>query len=261
MRAGENLNSKPMASGRSSPEFVASGAREFRTTHWSVVLTAGDAASPQSAKALEKLCRAYLLPLYAYVRRSGRSPEDAQDLTQAFFERFLENKAVSLADRQRGRFRTFLLTSLQNFLSNEWRRSCAEKRGGGRPLLAWDELSPETNYQPETATELTPDKVFDQRWALTLFQQALARLREEFAAAGKGGQFECLKDYLSAEAGEGAYAEMAARLGMSRSAVAVAVHRLRQRYGQLVRDEIAHTVASPAEVEEELRYLIKLVSG
>ena len=250
-----------MASGRSSPEFVASGPREFRTTHWSVVLAAGDAASPQSAEALERLCRAYWLPLYAYVRRCGRDPEDAQDLTQAFFKHFLENNAVSRADRQRGRFRSFLLTSLQNFISNEWRRASAEKRGGGRALLSWDELSPETRYQPEAASELTPDKVFDQRWALTLFQQALVRLREESTAAGKGEQFERLKDFLSAEPGEGAYAEIAAHLGLSSSAVAVAVHRLRQRYGQLVRDEIAHTVASPAEVEEELQYLIKLMSG
>lgn len=250
-----------MASGRSSPESVPSGPREFRTTHWSVVLAAGDNASPQSAEALEKLCRIYWLPLYAYVRRSGRGPEEAEDMTQAFFEHFLESNAVSRADRQRGRFRTFLLTSLQNFLSKEWQRACAEKRGGGRALLAWDELSPETRYQPETASELTPDKVFDQRWALTLFQQALVRLREEYAAGGKREQFERLKDFLSAEVGEGVYANVAAQLGMGRSAVAVAVHRLRQRYGQLVRDEIAHTVASPAEVEEELQYLIKLVSA
>jgi len=250
-----------MASGRSSPESVAPGAREFSTTHWSVVLAAGDAASPQSAEALEKLCRAYWFPLYAYVRRSGHGPEDAQDLTQAFFKHFLENNAVSRADRQRGRFRSFLLTSLQNFISNEWKRARAQKRGGGRALLAWDELTPENRYKPETASEQTPDKLFDLRWALTLFQQALARLREEFAAAGKREHFERLKDYLSAEVGEGAYAEIAAHLGISRGAVAVAVHRLRQRYGQLVRDEVAHTVASPAEVEEELRYLIKLVSG
>jgi RNA polymerase sigma-70 factor (ECF subfamily) len=250
-----------MASGHSSPESVASGPREFRTTHWSIVLAAGDAASPQSAEALEKLCRAYWFPLYAYVRRSGHGPEDAQDLTQAFLARFLENNAVSRADRQRGRFRAYLLASLQNFINNEWRRACAEKRGGGRPLLAWDELSPETHYQPEAGFELTPDKVFDQRWALTLFEQALTRLRQEFAAAGKREHFERLKDYLSVDVAEGAYAEIAAHLGISRGAVTVAVHRLRQRYGQLVRDEVAHTVASPAEVEEELRYLIKLISG
>src|SRR5262245_6278923 len=134
-----------MAKDRSSPEFVATGgAREFRTTHWSVVLAAGDTASPQSAEALEKLCRTYWLPLYAYVRRSGRSPEEAEDMTQAFFEHFLQSKAVSRADPQRGRFRTFLLTSLQNFIANEWRRARAEKRGGGRALLAWDELAPES---------------------------------------------------------------------------------------------------------------------
>ena len=250
-----------MSSGRSSPEPAASGPREFRTTHWSVVLAAGDAASPQSAAALEKLCRAYWLPLYAYARRRGQEPEDAQDLTQAFFARFLENNAVSQANRRRGRFRTFLLTALQNFISNEWRKSAAQKRGGGRALLAWDELSPETCYQPEAVSELTPDKVFDQRWALTVFQQSLARLRKEYVVAGKGEQFERLKDFLSAEAGEGAYAQVATRLGMSRNAVAVAVRRLRQRYGQIVRDEIAHTVASPADVEEELQYLIKLMSG
>ena len=237
------------------------GGAVFATTHWSVILAAGDAASPKSAEALEKLCRTYWFPLYAYVRRAGRSPEDAQDLTQAFFEHFLENNVVRRADRQRGRFRSFLLTSMRNFLSHEWRRSRAEKRGGGQSLFAWDELCAESRYQPEPASELTPDEVFDQRWALTLFQQALVRLREELAAAGRKEQFERLKDFLSAEVGEGAYAELATRLGLSRNGVAVAVHRLRQRYGQIVRDEIAQTVASPAEVEDELRNLIKLMSG
>lgn len=233
----------------------------FTTTHWSVVLAAGDGASPRAAEALEKLCRTYWLPLYAYVRRKGHTCEDAQDMTQEFFARFLAKNSFGRARPERGRFRSFLLTSMQNFLAHEWQRARAEKRGGGRSLLRWDELAPENHYQLEASSELTPDKVFDQRWALTLFQRALARLRQEFTAAGKGAQFDRLKGYLSSEAGENAYAEVAAQLNMTPRAIAVAVHRLRQRYGQVVREEIAHTVSSSADIEDELRLLIALMSG
>src|SRR6266571_5185734 len=157
----------------------------FATTHWSVVLAAGQTASPQAEEALEKLCRAYWYPLYAYVRRQGFSPEDAQDLTQEFFARFLQKKSFRRADRERGKFRTFLLTSLQHFLAHEWERARAQKRGGGQPLLPWDERSAESRYQLDATPDLAPDQVFDQRWALTLFQQALTRLHQEFAAEGK----------------------------------------------------------------------------
>jgi RNA polymerase sigma-70 factor (ECF subfamily) len=223
------------------------------------VLAAGEQYSNEAASALEKLCSTYWLPLYAYVRRSGHSAEDAEDLTQAFFANFLQKNAVGRARRERGRFRSFLLTSLQNFLAHEWEKARAAKRGGGIRPLAWDELSAESQYQSEIALDLAPDKAFERRWALTLFQQALTRLRTEYEAAGKPDTFNELKGFLSEAADAGGYAGAAARLNMTPSAVAVAVHRLRQRYAELVREEIAHTVANPAEVQDELKYLIELV--
>jgi RNA polymerase sigma-70 factor (ECF subfamily) len=238
---------------------ITSQEKWFATTHWSVVLAAGHDSSPGAQEALEKLCSAYWYPLYAYVRRQGRSAEDAQDLTQAFFAKLLEKKSLRHAQKERGRFRTFLLTSLKNFLSQEWERAKAAKRGGGSIHLSWDQTSAEERYQLEPVSDLTPDKIFEQRWALTLFQQALARLRDESVAAGNSDRFEQLKGFLTDEPGTGAYKAVAERLGMSPESVAVSVHRLRQRYGELVREGIAQTVATPAEAQEELRYLIGLV--
>jgi RNA polymerase sigma factor (sigma-70 family) len=239
---------------------IAAEAR-FATTHWSVVLAAGHDSSPNAEAALETLCRVYWFPLYTYVRRKGHSPEDAQDLTQAFFERLLQQHTLSRARRERGRFRSFLLTSLQNFLGHEWEKARAEKRGGGCRPLPWDQVSAESSYQLEAVSELPPDRAFEQRWALALFQQALNRLHEEFVLAGKGEVFEQLKCFLTQETGENGYAGVAERLGMTPSTVPVAVHRLRKRYGELVREEIAHTVSSSAEIEEEMRYLIALMRG
>jgi DNA-directed RNA polymerase specialized sigma24 family protein len=233
----------------------------FATTHWSVVLAAGNDSSPGAQEALERLCRTYWLPLYAYVRRRGYTPEDSQDLTQAFFANFLEKNAVSRARRERGRFRSFLLTSLQNFLAHEWEKARAAKRGGGSRPLPWDEPSPEGRYQLESSPELSPDKAFERRWAMTLFQQALTRLHAESTAAGKAATFNELKSFLSEKADEGAYAAAAKRLRIAPAAVGVAVHRLRKRYGELVREEIAHTVATPGEIEDEMRHLIALMSG
>jgi len=238
-----------------------SGAHWFATTHWSVVLSAGDPSSPEAAGALEKLCRTYWLPLYTYVRRNGHSPEDAQDLTQAFFANFLEKNSVGRARRERGRFRSFLLTSLQNFLAHEWEKARTAKRGGGVSPLAWDELSPEILYQLEPGPDLPPDKAFARRWAMTLFQQALARVNEEFTQAGKAEIFNELKAFLSETTDESGYATAAARLAMAPGAVAVAVHRLRKRYGEFVREEIANTVTRPEEIEDEMRYLIELMSA
>jgi RNA polymerase sigma-70 factor (ECF subfamily) len=248
-----------MSPSDSSQDSASAKSRWFATTHWSVVLTASDGASPQAAEALENLCRTYWYPLYAYARRKGYSAPDAQDLTQEFFARFLEKNSLSRADRQRGRFRSFLLTSFQNFLGHEWDRARTEKRGGGWTFISWDERAAEGRYQLDGTPDLPPDKIFEQRWAFTLFQQALTRLREEAVASGKVEQFEQLKSFLSAEPDEGAYADVAARLSLSTGAVAVGVHRLRQRFGHLVREEIAHTVASPAELDEEMRYLIDLM--
>jgi RNA polymerase sigma-70 factor (ECF subfamily) len=231
----------------------------FATTHWSVVLAAGHDSSPGAQEALEKLCGAYWYPLYAYVRRQGRSAEDAQDLTQAFFAKLLEKKSLRHAQKERGRFRTFLLTSLKNFLSHEWERAQSAKRGGGSIHLSWDQTSAEERYQLEPVSDLTPDRVFEQRYALTVFQQALNRLRDESVTDGKSERFEQLKAFLTDEPTPGAYKAVAERLGMSPDSVAVSVHRLRQRYAELVREGIAQTVDGPAEVQEELRYLIGLV--
>ena len=243
------------------PNSPKPGVGIFATTHWSVVLAAGQEESTQSHEALEQLCRTYWYPLYAYVRRHGHSTEDAQDLTQGFFARVLEKNYLRQADPERGKFRSFLLTSLKHFLIHEWERANAARRGGSRPHLSWDQPSAEERYRLEPVSDLTPDKIFEQRWALTLFQRALGRLRDEFVEAEKARPFDELKEFLSCEPAEGAYAGVAARLGMSPGAVAVAVHRLRQRYAQLVREEIAHTVARPAEIEEEMRHLIALVSA
>jgi RNA polymerase sigma-70 factor (ECF subfamily) len=231
----------------------------FATTHWSVVLAAGHDSSPGAQEALEKLCSAYWYPLYAYVRRQGRSPEDAQDLTQAFFAKLLENKSLRHAQKERGRFRTFLLTSLKNFLSHEWERAQSAKRGGGSVHLSWDQTTAEERYQLEPVSDLTPESVFEQRYALTVFQQALNRLRGESMTEGKSERFEQLKGFLTDEPAPGAYKTVAERLGMSPESVAVSVHRLRQRYAELVREGVAQTVEGPAEVQEELRYLIGLI--
>ena len=235
--------------------------RLFATTHWSVVLGAADPDSPQAAEALEKLCRTYWLPLYTYVRRNGHSPEDAQDLTQAFFATFLEKNSVGRARRERGRFRSFLLTSLQNFLAHEWEKARAAKRGGGISPIALDGLSAESRYQLEAGPELPPDKAFELSAAMALFQQALTRLQAEFAETSKADMFNELKGFLteSASEGDGGYARAAVQLKMTPGAVAVTVHRMRKRYGELVREEISHTVASSEEIQDELRYLIGLV--
>lgn len=234
-------------------------ARVFATTHWSRVVEAGDASSPNAQAALEALCRTYWYPLYAYVRRKGYTPEDAQDLTQEFFARLLTRNYLTVADRNRGKFRSFLLGSLEHFLAREWTKARAQKRGGGKVLISLDQLEPENRYLLEPAHELTAERIFDRRWTTTLLEQAMSRLREECAGNGKGALFAKVEDILSGEKGETPYAEIAAELRMSESAFKVAVHRLRQRYGELVRAEIAQTVHTAEEAEEELRYLFAVL--
>jgi len=233
--------------------------RWFTTTHWSVVLTATEKPSPQAAAALEKLCRTYWYPLYAYVRRKGYDAPNAQDLTQAFFARLLARNYLSVADRNKGKFRSFLLGSLEHFLAREWAKAHAQKRGSGQLPFSLDEVDSENRYVLEPADELTAEKIFDRRWATTLLEQAMTRLREECAASCKRDLFEHVEALLGGEKGESSYAQVAASLGMSEGAVKVAVHRLRQRYGELVRAEIAQTVATQEEAEEELRYLAALL--
>jgi RNA polymerase sigma-70 factor (ECF subfamily) len=227
----------------------------FATTHWSLVLAAGKGASADAQQALTALCQSYWYPLYAFVRRQGHQPDDAQDLTQEFFARLLEKHYLQSADPERGRFRSFLLTAFKRFLSKEHDRERTKRRGGGRNLLPLDFEARERQYSQEPAHESTAEKIYEQRWALTLLDRVFARLRDEFDQTSKQKDFNCLKVYLTGEAGTPSYQDVAAKLAMTEGAVKVAVHRLRRRYRDLVREEIAQTVAGPEEVDEELRHL------
>jgi RNA polymerase sigma-70 factor (ECF subfamily) len=232
----------------------------FTATHWSVVLAARGGSSSRARAALESLCRAYWYPLYAFVRRMGHSPHDAEDSVQGFFAVCLEKNYLAAADEAKGRFRSFLLLALKRFLAKERDKSRAGKRGGGQKPIALDGLTAEERYALEPAEHLSADKLFERRWALTLLEQVLSRLRDEQAAAGQGEAFEQLKEFLLAGGRGTPYADMAARLGRSEGAVKVAVHRLRQRYRELLQEEIANTVTSPEEAEEERRYLLAVLS-
>ena len=233
----------------------------FVTTHWSVVVTAGHSDTPRSQAALEKLCRAYWYPLYAYARRRGHAPEDAQDLTQEFFARLLARNWVGSADPEKGRFRTFLLTAMNHFLADEWDRVTAQKRGGGQRVLPLEVESAETRFQLEPPDPLTPEMIYERRWAQTLLETVFEQLRQAYEAEGKAALFTELKGSLVQARAAVPYAELAGRLSLREGALRVAVHRLRQRYRELLRAEIAHTVAEPGEVEEELRYLFRVLAG
>ncbi len=235
------------------------GARDFATTHWSVVLRAGQGNSDQSAEALEKLCRAYWYPLYAYVRRQGHSPEEAQDLTQEFFSRLLEKKQLQTADPERGRFRSFLLTVLKRLLVSEWRREHRQKRGGDALVFSLDEQEAEGRYHLEPADEVTPEILFERRWAETVLDRVLARLEEEYRRHALG--FANLQSYLVDDKGVAPSAQAAARLGVTESALKAVVYRVRCRYGELFREEIANTVERPEEVEGEIRHLLGVLRG
>jgi len=233
----------------------------FTSTHWSVVIAAGDTSAPGAREALEKLCRTYWYPIYARVRRKGWIPSDAQDLTQAFFARLLEKEFFKLADPERGRFRGFLVTALDHFLVNEWRRASAEKRGAGQSPVSIDQQDAEGRYQAEPAApDLSPDRLFEQRWALALLDQVLAGLRAEYEANGRCELFDELKAFTWGEKSAMSQADIGARLGMTENAVSQAVHRLRKRYGELLRAEVANTVATNSEVEDELRHLLQAIS-
>jgi len=233
----------------------------FATTHWSVVLAAQREDPARAHEALAALCQSYWYPLYVYVRRQGHSPHDAQDLTQEFFARLLEKDWLAGVSRGRGRFRSFLLAAMKHFLANEWDKARARKRGGGQRFVGLDAASAETRYALEPPDNVTPERVFERRWAMTLLDQVLARLRAEHAASGKEPLFEALKGALTEGRDSLPHAELGAKLGLSGGAVKVAVHRLRRRYRELLRQEIAHTVGSEAEVEDELRHLFALLSS
>ena len=232
----------------------------FVTTHWSVVLAAGAPASPQAAAALERLCRAYWYPLYAFVRRRGYGPEDAQDLTQAFFAHLLRKDFLRGVGPERGRFRSFLLACLKHFLADEWEKSRAAKRGGGCPELLPDLERAEERYHLEARVEANAESLYERRWALDLLDRVLSRLRREAVDSGKEAVFDQLQSCLLGERPTETYAQLGGRLRMSETAVKVTVYRLRQRYRKLLRDEIAQTVAHPDEVETEIRYLFEVVS-
>jgi DNA-directed RNA polymerase specialized sigma24 family protein len=234
---------------------------EFRTTHWSVVLAARQEESTQAADALEKLCRIYWYPLYVYVRRRGYGHEDAQDLTQGFLLQLLERRSLERVDRGKGRFRSFLLAGLNYFLADQRDHDRAQKRGGGQPLLWFDAQGAEERYHREPVDERSPDTLFERRWALTLLDQVLARLETEFHEAGKANLFERLRLFLVGGQGETTYAQVAVELGMTGQAFKKAAQRLRHRYYALFRQEIAHTVADPAEVEDEMRHLCAVIAG
>ncbi len=250
-----------MTSSKPSTDPAEAAASKFALTRWSVVLAAGSNDSVRARDALEKLCRAYWHPIFAFVRRQGHSPHDSQDLTQEFFARLLAKNYLGAVDRSRGRFRSFLLASLKHFLANEWDKAGAQKRGGHQILIPINVQSAETSYSLDPADNATAEKTFERRWALTLLDQVLGRLRAEYGKDGKTRLFEQLKATLTGERRTIAYAEIGERLGMSEGAVKVAVHRLRQRYREVLREEIAETVAGPEEVEEEIRALFSALAS
>jgi RNA polymerase sigma-70 factor (ECF subfamily) len=232
----------------------------FVTTRWSMVCSAATAKSPAQSRALEDLCRAYWRPLYAYVRRTGAAPDDARDLTQAFFARLLERGTLAQARAERGRFRTFLLTALQNFLADKYDQTQALKRGGGVSFLELDTRSVEADYQAEFATGPTPDAVFDRQWAAAVLDRAVARLREEFAAHGRERVFDCLKGFMLVDGEPEQFHAACAAAGITLNNGRVTLHRLRARFPALVREEVAQTVSSGQELEAELRYLLDVLS-
>ena len=236
-------------------------AEQFATTHWSVVGAAGDRRSSLADAALEKLRRTYWSPLYAYIRRRGYGEHDAQDLTQEFFARLLEKNYPGQADPRKGKFRSFLLLTLNHFLSDERAKARAQKRGGGQTVLSLDAQAAEARYRLEPMDEVTPEKIFERRWAQAVLDQAVTRLRGEYAAAGRSRFFDVLQRFQPGEQAALSYAEAAAQLGVSEGAVKTLIHRLRQRHQQLVGEEVAHTVTTAAEVDEELRLLIRVMTG
>jgi len=227
----------------------------FVSTHWSVVLSARARDSSRSTVALETLCRTYWYPLYAYLRRQGQLAHDAQDLTQGFFARLLQKDYLQAAAHEKGKFRTFLLMTLKRFVANEWDREHALKRGGFASVVAIDQEVAESRFAAEPSHNLQPDILFDREWARTLLEQAMAQLQKEYVASDRAKLFEYVQSCLAREESALPYAAIAARLNLTEPAVKMAVHRLRARYREILRTEIAHTVSAPKEIEEEIRHL------
>ena len=247
-----------MSSNESEGESGARTAAQFATTHWSTVLAAGESASPGASEALERLCRTYWLPVYVFVRHQGYNREQAEDLTQGFFEQLIEKELTSRADPERGRFRNFLLKVLTQFLADERRGERALKRGGDKPLLPLNLSLEEQHLASES--EPTPEIAFDRKWALTVLDEVLGLLKQESERSGKVAVFEALSLYLQGEQGLAHYAEVARQLGMTESAVKVGIHRMRLRYRELLRAVVAQTVADPEEIDDEIRSLFQVLS-
>jgi DNA-directed RNA polymerase specialized sigma24 family protein len=233
----------------------------FVTTHWSVVLSAQDPHCPRSREALESLCRCYWYPLYSYARRAGQSPPDAEDLTQGFFARLLEKDYLKAAARDKGRFRTFLLVALKCYLANEWDRQHAQKRGGFAPVVPIDQELAESRFATEPAHHFSPDLLFDRQWAMTLLERTMTQLQQDYAASGRAELFEYLRTCLAKDESALPYAEIASRMKLTEAAVKMAVQRLRSRYREILQHEIAQTVSSLEEVEEEIRHLFSAFSS
>jgi RNA polymerase sigma factor (sigma-70 family) len=230
----------------------------FTTTHWSVVLEA-QSESPAAQEALEKLCRVYWRPIYSFVQRQGIAPEEAEDVTQAFFADLLEHKSLAAVRKERGRFRSYLLGALKYFLADERRRAMAIKRGKGQRLIPLEELSADERTEMEPADPVTAEQIYERRWASSVLEHVLGLLKNEYVVAGNAALFDCLKQLLPDEPGSPSQADIAGQLGMTANAVRQAFHRFRQRYQLLLREEVAHTVATPGDVEDELRHLITVV--
>ena len=236
------------------------GGFAFTTTHWSVVLEA-QGESPAAQEALEKLCRTYWRPIFAYLRRQGRSPEEAEDMTQGFFAELLERGSLSAVRKEKGRLRSFLLGGLKYFLANEQRRAMAIKRGKGQRLIPLEEFRADDRIEMEPSDPKTAEMIYERRWALTVLERVLSRLKDEYVAADNAALFDSLKELLPDEPGSPSQAEIAARLGMTENAVRQAFYRFRQRYQALLREEIANTVATPGDIEDELRHLIAVLEA
>lgn len=248
-------------SNASSKAHKHSSGQKFATTHWSLILAAGHRSSLDSDDALESLCRTYWYPLYVYAQRRVSDVQQAQDLTQAFFARVLEKNFFETADPQRGRFRAFLLTAFKRFLVNEWEKDRAAKRGGGKKILSFNFDSGESQYTLEPADHLTPERRYEQQWALTMLEHVVAKLRDEFVATGKEAQFNHLKVFITGPSQTDSYAAAAMTLGISEGAAKVAAHRMRQRYRELLRAEIAQTVTELSEVDDEIRNLFDVLGS
>jgi RNA polymerase sigma factor (sigma-70 family) len=258
---------RPLPLGVSIPVVVQcvypamSGRSGFRTTSWNLILAAASDPTTEARHALATLCQIYWNPVYAFIRRKGHEIERAEDLTQDFFAKLIEKNYLGDADRSRGRFRSFLLVSVKHFLANEWDRDRALKRGGGQAHVSIDTVEAERWYAPAATEDVTPEDLFERRWALSLLERVMARLRAEYTAAGKAAQFQVLQPFLNREVDETRYQDAAAQLGASAGALRMSVLRMRRKYRELLRAEIGETVETPQEIDEEIRFLLSILNN